>query len=173
MQRRSTAVTGWVNFPVNDPQWVNSMEGGMVVKLVVCDNREFDNQFAVCCGGSVSDLLSECFVGDDRRPKPTPLASYDTVEAVRAEQAAMAEWEEYHYPRLNDEQAEGAERYLSRDYLAAVVLGTTGWSGWNPLTEQGWHCQFADLTAEGQALYWQLEALYPGCEIHLLTYLDT
>lgn len=173
MQRRSTAITGWVNFPVNDPQWANSMEGGMVVKLVVCDNRDFDDQFGVCCGASVSDLLSECFVGDDRRPKPEPLPSYDSIEAVRAEQQAFADWEQYQYPRLHDEAVEGVERYLSRDYLATLVLGTTGWSGWNPQTEKGWVCQFSDLNPEGQALYRQMEALYPGCDVHLLTFLDT
>jgi len=70
MQRRSNAVSGWVSFPANDPAWKNTNEGGMVVKLVVCDNREFDDQFGMCCGASVTDIMSESFVGDDRRPKP-------------------------------------------------------------------------------------------------------
>jgi len=72
MQRRSNAVSGWVSFPANDPAWKNTNEGGMVVKLVVCDNREFDEQFGMCCGASVTDIMGESFVGDDRRPKPVP-----------------------------------------------------------------------------------------------------
>lgn len=51
MRRRTSAVSGWVNFPIEDPAWKCSKEGGMVVKLVVCDTREFDDQFGVCCGG--------------------------------------------------------------------------------------------------------------------------
>lgn len=173
MQRRSTAVSGWVNFPVNNPAWQNSMEGGMVVKLVVCDNREFEDQFGVCAGASVTDVLSESFVGDDRRPKPAPAERYDSIDAVQAEQAAFQAWEAYHFPRTEDGAASGIERYLSRDYLAALVLGTTGWSGWNEAEGRLWECRFDDLTAEGQALYRQLENLYVGCELHLLTFLDT
>lgn len=173
MERRSNVVTGWVNFPVNDVAWRNSKEGGMVVKLVVCDNRDFDDQFAVCCGAHVTDMLAESFVGDDRRPQPAQRTHYDTVEDVMAEQHAFANWEAYHFPRLHDDAAEGAERYQSRDYLAALVLGTTGWSGWDDAKSEAWVCRFDDLTEKGKALYRQLEALYPGCELHLLTFLDT
>lgn len=173
MQRRSNVVSGWVNFPVGEPGWKNTNEGGMVVKLVVCDNREFDAQFGVCCGASVTDILSEVFVGDDCRPKPLPLESYDSVEAVQAEQNAIRAWESYHFPRIGDDAAEGVSQYLSRDYLAALVIGTTGWSGWHEAEGRGWQCQFDDLTIEGKQLYRQLEALYPGCVLHLLTFLDT
>jgi len=57
--------------------------------------------------------------------------------------------------------------------LAALVLGTTGWSGWHEADGRYWECRFDDLSAEGKALYRQIEALYPGCELHLLTFLDT
>lgn len=173
MQRRTTAVTGCVNFPVSEPAWKNSGEGGMLVKLVVCDNREFDEQFGVCCGVSVTDILCESFVGDDRRPKPVQLDSYDSVEAVQAEQDAFRVWEAYHFPKVGDDTATGVEQYLSRDYLAVLVLGTTGWSGWHEAAGRYWQCQFDDLTDEGKVLYRQVEKLYPGCELHLLTFLDT
>ncbi len=173
MQRRSTAVSGWVEFPVNDPAWKNSNEGGMLVKLVVCDNRAAADQFGLCCGASVTDLLSESFVGDDRRPKPVPLENYDSIEAVAAEQVARCAWESHHFPRSGDPAAGGVERYLSRGYLAALVLGTTGWSGYHEGDGRYWECRFDDLSDQGKALYRQLEALYPGCDLHLLTFLDT
>lgn len=173
MQRRSSAVSGWVNFPVSDLAWKSTQEGGMVVKLVVCDNREFDDQFGMCCGASVTDLMGESFVGDDRRPKPLPPENYDSIEAVQAEQDAFNAWRAYHFPRTDDSTVEGVERYLSRDYLAAMVLGTTGWSGWHETEDKYWECRFDDLTDEGKALYRQIEALYPGCDLHLLTFLDT
>lgn len=78
MQRRSNAVSGWVNFPVNDPAWKNTHEGGMVVKLVVCDNREND-QFGMCCGAYVVDHLCESFIADDRRPCPPSPANFDSM----------------------------------------------------------------------------------------------
>lgn len=173
MQRRSNAVSGWVNFPVNDSTWKNSKEGGMVVKLVVCDNRDFDDQFGVCSGAHVVDMLAESFVGDDRRPKPASPENYDSVEAVQAGQKAFADWEAYHFPNLNEKSASGVERFQSRGYLAALVLGTTGWSGWSDAEQRTWECRFDDLTEEGKALYRQLEKLYGGCELHLLTFLDT
>ncbi len=145
----------------------------MVVKLVVCDNREHDDRFGLCCGASVTDVLGEILVGDDRRRKPAPPTDYASVDAIYAEQDAMRAWEGYHFPRMHDETAEGAERYFSRDYLAVVVLGTTGWSGWNRAEGRSWECRVDDLTDEGKTLYRQFEALYPGCELHLLTFLDT
>lgn len=173
MNRRSSAVSGEVRFPVDDPNWMNSEEGGMVVKLVVCDNRDFDNQFGICCGASVTDILSDSLIGDSLRPKPISAENYDSIESLMAEQDARSAWEAYHFPRIADESVDGVERYLSRDYLASMVLGTTGWSGWNEAEGRYWECRFDDLTNAGMALYRQVEALYPGCELHLLTFLDT
>lgn len=173
MQRRSTAVSGCVNFPVNDCAWTNTKSGGMVVKLVVCDNQEFDSQFGVCSGAQVVDILAESFVGDDQLPKPLTPDGYTSAAEVIAEQKAVAAWERYHFPCLYSDTADATERYLSRDYLAALVLGSTGWSGWNEVEQRTWECRFDDLTPEGKALYRQLEALYPGCTLHLLTFLDT
>lgn len=144
----------------------------MLVKLVVCDNREFDDQFGVCCGAHVFDVLEESFVGDDKLPKPVPAQDYDSVESVVAEQQAFARWEERHFPRVND-KVDGVEREMSRPYLAVLVIGTTGWSGWSEAKGQYWACTFNDLNEEGQALYNQVQKLYPGCDLHLLTFLDT
>jgi len=173
MQRRSTAVSGYVNFPVTDPAWRNSKEGGMVVKLVVCDDRDFDAQFGMCCGAQVYDVLGESLLSDDRRPYPAARENYARPEDVVAEQKEIAAWQAYHFPHADEANAEGADRYLSRPYLAAIVLGTTGWSGWHTSEDRAWSCTFADLSPDGQALYRLLAQLYPGCTLHLLTYLDT
>ncbi len=176
MNRRSTDMNGWVNFPVNDPRWRSTNEGGMFVKLVVCDNREFDKKFGVCCGVSVRDTLSEVLIADDKRPEPKhqfaqeDFASKDAwLAAVEAEQSAIRRWEEYHFPHMNDENDPS---YNSRDYLAVIIMGSTGWSGYSD--ENGlWHCTYDDLTGEGKALYDSIQRLYPECELHLLTFLDT
>jgi hypothetical protein len=138
----------------------------MVVKLVVCDNREFDDQFSVCCGGQITDLLSEPLVGDDRRPQPS-------VEDMLEERKLIEDWNKYHFPYMYDDDADGIGRYLSREYLAAIVMGTTGWSGWNESEGRYWQCGFDDLSYSGKVLYRKIEKLYPGCELHLLTFLDT
>ncbi len=170
MQRRSTAMSGCVNFPINNPAWKSTGEGGMVVKLVVCDDREFDSQFGVCSGAYVIDMLCESFIGDDRRPYPVAPAIAGSLEALDAQQQAERDWVAHHFPNLDG--PDEPNRYLSRPYLATLVLGTTGWSG-SDADHNYWQCRFEDLSAAGQILYQQIEALYPGCTLHLLTFLDT
>jgi len=170
MKCGTNAMSGWVKFPVESTEWKNSREGGMIVKLVVIgtDKSAFDE----CCGVCVTDVLYEVLAGDDKRPKPEfpppDGSTRDFEQALRADR----EWEEYHYPNLNQFDGVTTETYMSRDYLAAIVLGSTGWAGAN---ENGdyWYCTFGDLTADGQALYRQVQALYPDCTLHLLTFLDT
>lgn len=137
----------------------------MVVKLVVCDDRESNDRFEVCCGASVYDMLAESLVGDDRRPWEAPTAS----ERMNS----YDEWAAYHFPRLKDEEADDTQRNQSRDYLAVIILGTTGWSGRARSDGRSWECKFEDLAEEGKVLYRQIEALYPGGTLHLLTFLDT
>lgn len=151
MDRRSNVVIGCVNFPVNSPQWQNTHEGGMVVKLVVVDDDNNSNQ--ACCGAFIIDFLNESLVGDD---------------------SALAEElpERYHYPNV-DGDFDPAIKYVSRPYLAAVVLGSTGWSGWNDTEGRYWQCTYQDLTEQGKVLYQQFRDLYPGAKLHLLTFLDT
>lgn len=172
MKRRSNAISGWVNFPVNDPAWRNTNEGGMVVKLVVCDDRDDETEFAQCSGAFVTDIQGEVLLADDKRAKPELADGPESMDAVMAHQRAVRAWEQFHFPYLGD-STRGAAEYLSRGYLAVLVLGSTGWSGWHTTRECNWTCGFDDLTDEGKALYRQLEALYPGCTLHLLTFLDT
>jgi hypothetical protein len=166
MKRRTNAVSGWVNFPVNDPSWTNTYEGGMVVKLVVYGDEQFYDKFAMCCGAQVYDISNEVLVGDDNRSTVKTACPNNPEDEDNG-------WILNHYPHLfaDDIESSTIEKYTSRDYLAAIVLGTTGWSG----AKEGeyWKCTFDDLTDQGKALYKQIEALYRGAEIHLLTYLDT
>ena len=169
MNRRSNDCNGWVNFPVNDPAWPSSREGGMFVKLVVCDNREFDDKFGICAGVNVYDQLCESLVGDDQRPQPV----LDNFEDFDNFAKQRNEWEEYHYPHINHHEITSTAQYTSRGYLCAIVLGSSGWSGYSSEKQQLWHCTYEDLTEQGKALYDQIKQLYPGCDLHLLTFLDT
>jgi len=164
MKRRTNIVSGWVNFPINDPQWTNTNEGGMVVKLVVIEDEEIVDKWALCFGAQVYDICSECLVGDD---KFSPCSSSNSSEDE--------DWISNHFPHLfsDDMKISSVEKYISRDYLAAIVLGTTGWSGAKLDEGEYWKCTFDDLTEQGKALYKQIEMLYPGAKLHLLTFLDT
>lgn len=175
MQRRSDQMAGCVAFPVTDPNWPTSGEGGMVVKLVVLSDVEFDDPAnpAVCAGAQVFDVLTEVLVGDDKRPQPECPSTYEAPEAVTAEMDIRNEWESFHYPALHDVGAKGVETALSRDYLASIVMGSTGWSGHNAEAGEYWTCTFEDLTEAGKALYRQMAAIYPSASLHLLTFLDT
>ena len=175
MNRRSTEARGCVVFPVGSQEWKSSNEGGMFVKLVVADNQEGLSPFGVCCGVHVYDVLTESFVGDDKRAKPGVIPNYETVADFDREQAAALTWTRHHFPHYGTQGADvldGVEQGMSRDYLCVMVLGSTGWSGWSE-TRGYWTCTFEDLTEEGKALYQQVEKLYPGCDLHLLTFLDT
>lgn len=175
LERRSNAVSGWVRFPVNDPDFKDTHEGGMVVKLVVIDVRAHDDphRFEKCCGGYVRDILSESFVGDDQFPFPTFTEQADQPADLENEQARLKAWDARHFPRINEEMVVGVDRFISREYLAVLVIGTTGWSGFNDGTGRYFECVFNSLTDEGQLLYRQIAALYPGARLHLLTFLDT
>lgn len=171
MESRKLETSGLVKFPVNDPTWQNSREGGMFVKLVVCENRD-DKWLKLCSGAFVMETMSGSLMGDHLRPRPAS-GVLQTIEAINAEEKAIAEWESYHFPDLNEPGVSADRKYCSSGYLAVVVLGTTNWSGWNEQKGESWVCGFEDLTEEGKAFYRQMEMLYPGCDLHLLTFLDT
>lgn len=176
-RRRTSAMAGCVRFPVEDPRFRSTREGGMFVKLVVVDDRDYQkSDWNICCGALVQDSLTESFIGDDQAPTPRldidPTAPPETLlAAMKAHDTAHREWEARHYPNLRDD--DDARRENSRPYVAAMLLGITGWSGFDEEAERYWQCSFDDLTLEGQALYRSLQALYPGCVLHLLTFLDT
>jgi len=178
---------GFVKFPTEE--FRSTGEGGLLVRLVVLDTKgdeEYMDRFVPCCGGYQSFMLDECFIGDDLF-EPLPLESglegeewLSAYEKVMGHQLKM---EARYFPYLNDEDllkahiedSEGEStrwqhpmesKYTSRSFLAVMLLGATGWS-------QQWTCKFEDLTAEGKDFYARVQALYPGCELRLLTFIDT
>lgn len=149
--RRSKQVCGFVDFPIDDPAYKNSGEGGMFVRLVVDDPD--NDPWVVCCGGYCSFDYDENYTGDDREST-----------------------ESYHFPSLNDPESSWEDRnhYRSVAYLCVVNLGSTGWSGWNEEKGEYFLCRYENLTAEGKELYNMIKKLYEGKgTLYLQTWLDT
>lgn len=163
-RRNPDARVGFVNFPVDKYQ--NSCEGGVFVRLVVIDtegDKEFMNRWVPCCGGHQSFHLDECFLGDDLLDRSYPYK--DASEEMWEErQARLDMCQKRYFPRLDHEEERD---YSSRHFLCVMTIGATGWSS------SKWVCTFDDLTPEGTALVESLRKLYKGCEIRLLTFLDT
>lgn len=169
-RQNAEASVGLVNFPVD--KYENTREGGVLVRLVVFDgmrNNDFYTAFLPCCGGFNQFQLDECFLGDDLQDLSYP--ADDAMDEVWQERDAMlAKCTERYFPNLDCEDKESPvyhRRYLSDGFLCVMTLGATGWSSGE------WLCTFDDLTSEGTALVESLRRLYPGCEIRLLTFLDT
>lgn len=152
MNRRTKKMSGYVNFPVYDSKWEFTGEGGMFVRVVVEDlgaQDNGDNDFMQCCGGKCVVVIDESFIGTDEE---------------RA----------YHFPRLDDPSySDDESRYISIPYLAALTIGSTGWSGWDEAAGEYWRCTQKDLTPKGRELLKNLRNLYKGCRIHIQTWLDT
>lgn len=180
MQRKKLVKVGYVNFPFDHPEYKNSGEGGMVVKLVVCGKKPLDGaygeswSYGVCCGAGVTEVMAENLVGDDKRPSPKePLGKPRTYRQIVKSQKDWEKWTEYHFPGLFDnEPAREYRRNLSVGYAAVILMGSTGWSGYSD-KNGSWVCKYSDLTADGKKLYNMVKKMYPKQELHLLTYLDT
>lgn len=180
--RRSNQVRGFVDFPISDPRYKNTGEGGMFVILVVVPHHAEGNpledwdtfyarmkteEWKVCSGGSISVNYDESLIGDDK---------VDCKAGVAFPFAHPAE--DFHFPSFKERTTEAGEinydAYVSREYLSAILLGSTGWSGWNIEKEENFLCTFEDLTEDGKALYKLIEKLYEGKgTLHLQTWLDT
>jgi hypothetical protein len=162
MKRRSKAVEGCVNFPIDND---STNEGGMLVKLWVIDRQAFDDAYGVCCGVSVFDHASETFLGTDKEGYPddsyvwtgdlTPEGFTKAHDQSIAEQKA---WLEKFFT--------GEHHEASVPLLAAIVMGSTGWSG-------DFICRYDDLNEDGKSIYNSMQKLYPKAELHLMTFLDT
>ena len=145
MERRSNVVRGHVEFPVDDPSYENTMEGGMFVRLVVLDDE--DDTDLVCCGGANYVDDDETLIGDNYGRSP---------ENVRTEI--------FHSP-----YPEG----VSDECLAVLTIGSTGWSGYDHAVNAYWRATVDDLTPEGKRLCCALEEAFPRKRLRLLTWLDT
>ena len=174
-QRRSKAISGHVAFPVDDPAYEYTPEGGLFVRLVV--EPKDDEDLLVCAGGWNSVTYDEEWFGDDTETAcPCPNCDDNLPEnPTRADydcrrQAAA-------FPHLNDETEPGHyqlyDRYESRPYLAVLTIGSTGWVGYRKRDWKPFVCRYEHLTASGRALYDALQAAYPGRRLILQTWLDT
>lgn len=177
-RRDPNALVGFVNFPTVE----SSGEGGNFVRLVVIDTNgdmEHMGRFVPCIGGYSSFHLDGCFLGDDMTDEKVkalgPSPSWDiesgygmdvfNVYAEKVRKISL-ETEDRYFPNINTSDSNSKGQYISRDFLAALVLGATGWSG-------HFRATYKDLTDEGKDLYNSIQKLYPGCELRLLSFLDT
>ena len=169
-RRNAEARFGFVNFPID--KYENTREGGVFVRLVVMDTvgaTGYSKAFLPCCGGYNQFSMDECFLGDDLLDRSYP-ADDASCESWSERDAMLAKCTERYFPNLDCEDKESPvyhRRYLSDGFLWVMTLGATGWSSGE------WLCTFDDLTPEGTALVESLRRLYPGCEVRLLTFLDT
>lgn len=156
--RRTNAIRGFVNFPVESEEFKSTGEGGMFVRLVVVPEYDNHPDEIACCGGRNHILCDETLItGDkDRNIETHPCYS---------------EYHLQHYPRIN--KGHSVENELSIGYYAVITLGSTGWSGFSDKKEFYWECTFEDLTEEGKAIYRSMQALFPHSDVELQTWLDT
>ncbi len=149
MRRREKHVTGYVRFPIDDPEWNFSAEGGMFVRAMVLDDRNHANGvcWMECCGGPVTVTMDETPQMDGGLEKRLWPRMYDANGKLREERTA--------------------EDYESVPCLATVVLGSTGWAGWSEKLGRYWQCTEADLTDDGRELLAALRRLYAGHEVVL------
>lgn len=165
-RRRTKAVSGFVNFPVDNPDLPSDGQGGMFVRLVVYDRKaeeSYYNRWVCCSGGYQNFLYDECYIRDDASLTKCKDLSKEEQENAFEEDSSN---ERFHFPWLHLDD-ETPHRYESRSYLCIMTIGSTGWSNTK------WTCTYEDLTEKGKKLYNQIQELYPDCEIFLLTWLDT
>ena len=166
-RRNPDARVGLVNFPVD--KYENSHEGGVFVRLVVIDtegDKEFMNRWIPCCGGFNEFFLDECFLGDDLQDRTYPTEDAPS-EMWQEREDRLAKCTERYFPNLKSVDSDDTLSCISLGFLCVMTIGATGWSS------SKWVCTFDDLTPEGTALVESLRKLYEGCEIRLLTFLDT
>ncbi len=169
-RRNADAVVGFINFPTDTIE--SSEEGGCFVRLVVMDGitgDDFCKAYLPCCGGFNQFSMDECFLGDDLFDRSYP-ADDASDEVWQERDTRFAKCTERYFPNLGIDDKESSVyhyRYNSDAFLCAMTIGATGWSS------SEWVCTFDDLTTDGKALVDSLRKLYSGCEIRLLTFLDT
>jgi hypothetical protein len=171
MNRRSLKASGWVNFPINQSDWVSTNEGGMFVRLVVAPKDFSEEEWMRCCGGYNCFPYDESLIFDKKDEPEWPDTDIIPTEKFLEFQNQYNEYQNLKTKEVFPEIEFGGVR-LSRDFLAVITIGSTGWSGYHE--EKGvWHCTYEDLTSEGKTLFNSMQKLYPDCKVELLTFLDT
>ena len=146
--RRSNDVDGLVNFPVSNPRYKDSGEGGMAVYLMMEEDPN------ICIPGV------GCFV----------YAGCAQANLGESEKMGMP-------PRGNeidkDDERSGIFWVHGQHATGLLYLGSTGASLWDAEREVYWTAQFADLTEKGRDLYALVHYLYAGAPPKIVTCLDT
>jgi hypothetical protein len=166
MESRSNQVVGMVNFPVDSEEYTSTNEGGMFVQLwcVEEDYLSADSWWY----HDVYANMSETLLGTDSE------VNEDNFHEIEEGKDPM-EWEqrftleEMLFPRI---KVEGENQYLSKELVACVTMGSTGWSGANEKNEY-WRCRYEDLNDSGKGIYDALKNAYPKAKLILVTWLDT
>lgn len=166
MERRSNQVVGMVNFPVDSEEYTSTNEGGMFVQLW-CVEEDYLSADS-CWYHGVYANMSETLLGTDSE------VNEDNFHEIEEGKDPM-EWEqrfaleEMLFPRI---KVEGENQYLSKELVACVTMGSTGWSGANEKNEY-WRCRYEDLNDSGKGIYDALKNAYPKAKLILVTWLDT
>ena len=177
---QTVSTKGLVNFPTDSPDFKDSGEGGLYVKLVITVDQDYSgsSQFMCCVdGGGTYTLYDNVFVGDDfNHPVESgPEREIQTIDDILADKGPVAQ--QFHFPNFHkkdDEVEFWLKKYLSMEYMAVVMMGSTSWSGWSEEVGHYWRATYADLTDDGKALYDSLRGLYgPNAVPFLQTWLDT
>ena len=158
---------GCVNFPMGDPRYRDTGEGGMLVRLVVEDT---DDRWVICNGGGNSFRMDHLLIGSDDFVYPDGEPTRDRVMPHVL----------HHFPNCGGTPGladttpyEMVSRYFSRDYLAVITIGSTDWSGWNITEGRMWTCSHTDLNQRGRELWLLMHSMYPDSRVVLQTWLDT
>lgn len=144
--RRSGLVDGHVNFPVSDPNYKDTGEGGMAVYLL------FEEDPNICIPGVGCFVYADC--GLANLGEGTKMAISSTVDAEADLKNGRVYW-------IGGQHASGL-----------LYLGSTG--AVLAKTEGGyWTATYDDLTDQGKELYNLLHMLYAGSPPKIVTFLDT
>ena len=166
--RRSSKVAGCVNFPIDSKEYVSSGEGGLFVELWVIPKP--NTNWMVCCGGfGINTVYCEALVGTDKKRNKDNM---DEFKAGNKDFRQRFYLEEELFPDMHNVD-DSKRNYNSIDLCACVLLGSTGWSGYN--SRKGmWRCTYKDLNVDGRAIYDSFRKLYgKKAELRLVTWLDT
>lgn len=168
MARRSNKIHGLVNFPVHTE---STNEGGMFVRLWAVASKNV----GLCCGTATTELVDGLLVGTDTTRKK--LATNEAFLAnewektltnpkkimrlVRMEGKLQTKlFSQFFYKNKNNER-------WSTALAGSMLMGSTGWS------HGSFICTYENLNAKGKEFYDLFKSQYPGCKLHLLTFLDT
>lgn len=168
MARRSKKVHGLVDFPV-DTESTN--EGGMFVRLWAVASKNV----GLCSGTATTELVDGLLLGTDTTRKK--LAKNEALREKAWEQPLTNPKKIVRLLRMEEKrQTKVFSQFFHKDeknerwstaLAGSMLMGSTGWS------HGSFICTYENLNAKGKEFYDLFKSQYPGCKLHLLTFLDT